>query len=234
MDKGVIHIASYIILGILLLILVFIFTRFRPAATGEITKDIYSINAIMMNFYALKTSEGVVLFDAGINPAVSASGLRKLNLAPESVTHVFLTHSDFDHAGGLKAFPNARVYISEAEERMVNGTTARRGFMRNRLPTPYKTLKDKETFNIGGKSVQARLTPGHTPGSVTYYVDGGRVLVTGDLLRLTGGGEIKPFLILMNMDQEKDAQSTEAIKPDAEKAEYILTGHTGVKQRNLS
>jgi phosphoribosyl 1,2-cyclic phosphodiesterase len=37
--------------------------------------------------------------------------IQKLGLRPEDVQHIFVTHLDFDHAGGISDFPNATVHI---------------------------------------------------------------------------------------------------------------------------
>jgi len=206
--------------------LIYNFTRFRPARTAEIGEGLYVVNSLFVNFYAYHDGDEISLFDAGLSAALARRGLKRLGLSPDKVTRVFLTHTDFDHAGGLPAFPGAEVFISGAEEQMINGRTARRGILRNRLSRAYKTLKDGETVKIGAESVKLILTPGHTPGSASYLI-GQRALVTGDLLRLTRSGEIKPFLWMMNMDHKRDAQSAEAIRDIASRAGYILTGHTG-------
>ena len=103
---------SYILLGVLLVFLFVIFASFRPAGTRKIAEDIYAVNCGFVNFYAVNTAEGVLLFDAGMNPGMARRGLKKLGFAPEGVTHIFLTHSDYDHAGGRGAFEQAEVYLS--------------------------------------------------------------------------------------------------------------------------
>ncbi len=221
---------EYIILAVALAILVFIFTSFHPARTAKIADNLYAMNCAMVNFYAYKNDGGIALFDAGLNPGMARRGLKRLGLSPEDVTRVFLTHTDYDHTGGLAAFPNAEVFISDAEEQMINGETARRGFMRNSLKRPYKTLRDGEIIQHGDASVKLILTPGHTPGSASYLI-GGRALVTGDLLRVTRGN-IKPFLRLMNMDHTRDTQTIDAMRGELEQAEYILTGHTGLHKND--
>ncbi len=220
---------EYIILAVALAVLVFIFSSFHPARTAKIADNLYAVNCAMVNFYAYKNDGGIALFDAGLNPGMARRGLKRLGLSPDEVTRVFLTHTDYDHTGGLAAFPNAEVFISDAEEQMINGETVRRGFMRNSLKRPYKTMRDGETIQHGDVSVKLILTPGHTPGSASYLVDG-RVLVTGDLLRVTRGN-IKPFLRLMNKDHKRDAMTIEAMRGDLGQAEYILTGHTGLHKK---
>ncbi|QHQ63378.1 MBL fold metallo-hydrolase [Anaerocolumna sedimenticola] len=209
------------------MLLVFIFSRFRPAPTQKIADNIFAVRCGFVNFYALKTADSVVLFDTGMNPAVAGRGLRKLGISPDLVTHVFLTHTDYDHTGGLTAFPQAKRYLSAGEEQMINGETARRGFMHNKPFLPYHTMADCETIVVGGVSIKLHLVPGHTPGSAAYLIDN-RILVTGDLLRLSRKGGFLPFLWMMNMNHRQDMQSVEAIRPIAESAEYILTGHTGL------
>ena len=220
---------EYAILVFVLAILAFIFSCFHPARTAKIADNLYAVNCAFVNFYAYRNDSGIALFDAGLNPEMARRGLIKLGLSPDEVTRVFLTHTDYDHTGGISAFPNAEVFISEAEEQMINGETARRGFMRNSLKCPYKTMQDGETIQHGNVSVKLILTPGHTPGSASYLIDE-RILVTGDLLRLTRGG-IKPFLRLMNLDHKRDAQTVEAMRGDLGQAEYILTGHTALHKK---
>ena len=84
------------------------------------------------------------------------------------VTHVLLTHHHHDHVAELDAardrWPDAAV-LSHPEER-VPGTTA--------------DLHPGEELEIGGLTVRALHTPGHTAGMLALLVDG--EVFTGDTL----------------------------------------------------
>lgn len=166
---------------ILFLICIWLYESFHPVPTQKITKDLSVILCGFVNFYALKTDKGIALFDTGLFPSVSKKQMLRLGLSPEDVTHIFLTHTDIDHAGGIRAFKNAEVFISKDEERMINGETARWGFIHNKRLSGYSILEDKETITALGFDIKIHITPGHTPGSAVYLIDG-RYLVTGDLL----------------------------------------------------
>jgi len=217
---------EYIILGVALIILIFIFSAFRPSSTQKITENLYVIRCGIVNFYAFKTANGVILFDTGTNSKFAKRGLEKLGISVEAVTNIFLTHTDYDHAGGIAAFPKAAVYISKEEEQMINGETPRRGFIHNRRLPSYRTVEDGETLIIDKTSVQVYIKPGHTPGSSAYMIDK-HYLATGDLLRVSTKGYIKPFLWLMNKNHKQDIQSIKEAQNIISDAEYILTGHTG-------
>ena len=219
--------AGYIALGVVLAVLIALFSRFRPAATQMILSNLYAIRCIFVNFYALRTNSGVVLFDTGMNPAAAVRGLKKVGIEPDDVTHVFLTHTDYDHAGGISAFKKAEWFISSEEEQMINGTTARRGFIRNRHFSPYSKINDGETVVVDGINIKAHITPGHTPGSTVYCIDN-RLCMCGDLLRISRKGDFLPFLWLMNMNHHQDKESLVAMQPIIKGYEYVLSGHTGV------
>ena len=221
---------SYIILIILAAFLVYLYTRFRPAPTGKVKENLYAVRSVFVNFYILKTSAGLVLFDTGMSPGAAAGGLKKLGLDSGAVKYIFLTHTDYDHAGGVSAFPKAGLYLSKAEEPMIDGTKARRGVIHNRRISGYHTLAGNETVTVGNTKIQMILTPGHTAGSAAYLIDND-TLVSGDLLRITRKGAVSPFLRLMNMDHKQNVESVKAAKPILDKADYILTAHTGFISR---
>lgn len=55
-------------------------------------------------------------FQAKLDPAECAlSQIRALGFRPQDVTDIILTHLDFDHAGGIKDFPHAKVHVYEKE-----------------------------------------------------------------------------------------------------------------------
>ena len=88
-----------------------------------------------------------------------------------TVTHVLLTHHHGDHVAELGAvtrrWPDAAVLIHPAERDLVDGATG--------------DLEPGAVLEIGGLSVRALHTPGHTLGMLSLLVDG-REVYTGDTL----------------------------------------------------
>lgn len=206
---------------------------FRPAATGEITKEFLTVRDSFVNIFILKTGDDLICFDAGNKPEGIEAGFKQLGLDPLKVKAVFLTHSDGDHVNGLPVFKNAVVYLPEMEEPLVTGAK-KRHFMFlskvNKLPVgKYTIIKDGETVKIGKADIKAYLTPGHTPGSTSYLANG-KYLVVGDLALVKDGklvGMPKP----PSEDPAVIAQSlklVEAIKG----VEYIATAHGGIISLN--
>lgn len=85
-----------------------------------------------MNTLVVDLPTGRLLVDTGLSKLISFPGtvpgslrrnLRKAGLWPGSIRYVALTHAHSDHCAGLrrddgrKAFPNATVFISEAEHK---------------------------------------------------------------------------------------------------------------------
>jgi glyoxylase-like metal-dependent hydrolase (beta-lactamase superfamily II) len=205
---------------------------FHPVKTQKLADNLYAVSCLMVNFYLYDTGKSLIAFDTGLSPRMAAKGLKKLGLSPENVKHVFLTHSDFDHQGGLRLFRGAQVYISKREVPMISGLKPRMlGLIYNRRVKNATPLEDRRSIRADATFVQIIDTPGHTAGSACYLVDN-RILVTGDLLRIKLNKEIVPFLAFQNMDHKMNAASLEKLKSEGfiDKAEWILSAHTGVKQ----
>ena len=56
-----------------------------------------------------------ILFDTGANGKILLNNMKKLNIDPTSIGEIFISHSHFDHTGGLSEFLNvskvAKIYI---------------------------------------------------------------------------------------------------------------------------
>jgi len=124
----------------------------------------------------VETSEGLVLIDTGYgmedvhhpHPRLSKffhallnirfreedtalHQVKALGYSPSDVRHIVLTHLDFDHAGGIEDFPQARVHVLEAEREAAE--RKRRGFIARRRyrPAQWDDVRDWRTYRGGGE-----------------------------------------------------------------------------------
>jgi glyoxylase-like metal-dependent hydrolase (beta-lactamase superfamily II) len=118
----------------------------------------------------------------------------------DAVTDVLITHHHRDQVEGLPrlAATGTRIWVPEYEAELVADVDQH--WQRRQLVNNYDlhtdrfsllssvpvagVLKDYSTRQIGHVSVQTVPTPGHTPGSVTYLIDG--YAFTGDLIHSPG------------------------------------------------
>ena len=131
---------------------------------------------IVTHCLLLETDQGLVLVDTGYGledvqgrharlsrlwPAVLNVQLREhetalrqveaLGFSARDVRHIVLTHLDFDHAGGLEDFPEARIHVMETEHDAAE--SKRRGFVGNQRyrPLQWDGVRDWRTYTAGGE-----------------------------------------------------------------------------------
>ena len=196
-----------------------------PTETEKIVDNILSIKDSFVNLYLIKDNDSYIAIDAGNKSEVVSDELKKLNIEPDKVTAVLLTHTDGDHVASIKLFKNAIVYLSKQEEKLLNGEKSRFIFFGNKIDAKeYSVIDDQQIFNIGNLKIKGILTPGHTVGSMCYLVND-QYLFTGDLLSLKDGKMAK-FNELFNMDTKTAIQSMKKIT-ELPEAKYIFTAHYG-------
>jgi glyoxylase-like metal-dependent hydrolase (beta-lactamase superfamily II) len=76
--------------------------------------------------------------------------VRLHGFSPRDVRHIVLTHLDFDHAGGLEDFPEARVHVLQAEADVAED---RRGMIQSRRyrPEQWDEVRNWRFYNPGGE-----------------------------------------------------------------------------------
>ena len=148
----------------------------------------------MMNFIYLigcnKTKEAAV-----VDPAWDIPAIRKL--ARDSgleIKHILMTHAHPDHMNGLEQMlidTNAIIYLHRDEvaymQECGNATGIPTAFMLNKSEN-FRIVEDGDIAAIGNLTVQCIHTPGHTPGSQCFLVDG--KLFTGDTLFVDACGRV--------------------------------------------
>lgn len=105
------------------------------------------------------------------------------------VTHLLFTHTHIDHiygaAGLKKALPHARVVYHGKDQIVVENIPSMcRMFQVPEavMPALDEDLDKTPEFNVGALQVRSILTPGHTPGSVCFYIAEEKLLFSGDTL----------------------------------------------------
>lgn len=142
--------------------------------------------------------EGVVLIDTLMPRRESAitSGLASIGRAPDDVVAILLTHSHFDHTGGvaaLKSETGAPVFASSGDAAAIRGEERPpppplipkwiSPVVRRILPAPHPVELEREVSE--GDALPGDIsvieTPGHTPGHTSYLLDRAEgVLFVGD------------------------------------------------------
>lgn len=159
------------------------------APTEDITKlfpgNVYTLT---VNTFLLSTPEGYVLVDTGFGRQLF-NNLEELNISPDEIKAILLTHMHVDHTGGLArdnqiTFPNADIYVNEKElaywkDQKESNVLA---LYKNRIKTfdPNQWNQEKNPLL---KNICPIAAYGHTPGHTMYQIESQneKFLIWGDL-----------------------------------------------------
>ncbi len=105
---------------------------------------------------------------------------RLLELCPRlGVARVIETHGHWDHIQAVPAMRDAGYEVGISAEDA------------SRLPSYDFFLEDDSVIEVGRLALRTIFTPGHTPGSMCFLVEGSPVLFSGDTLFPGGPGTTK-------------------------------------------
>jgi hydroxyacylglutathione hydrolase len=131
-------------------------------------------------------SREALVIDPGDEPDRILSALAAAKLSPVALLH---THAHFDHITGTRAVKEATgapIFLHPADRPLYDALpdqAALFGLGAGAPLPPDAPLADGERIRFGAFAVQAIHTPGHTPGSACFLLEGDApVLFSGDTL----------------------------------------------------
>lgn len=169
----------------------------KPAAPFRIADNLYYVGSSDISSYLVTTPAGHFLIDAGYTSTVPIieANIATLGFTLGDVRILLNTQAHFDHAGGfaeMKKRTGASLMVSAADADVIERGGTRDFSLGDTATFPAATvdrrLKDGDTVPLGGTTLTAHLTPGHTMGCTTWTFDAhdrGRTLHVVDLCGLS-------------------------------------------------
>ena len=160
----------------------------RPAEPFRVIGNIYFVGTNELAIYLVTTPAGHFLLDSGLEdtPPLIRANVERLGFRITDVKILLSTHAHADHIAGhaaAKAMTGARVLASPADAKVIrSGGGGPLALDMTWPPTPVDAeLTDGQAVELGGTTLVAHFTPGHTPGATTWTTtvddDGRRLAV---------------------------------------------------------
>lgn len=192
------------------------------------------------SIYAIETSAGVVLIDAGsgLEPELIEANLRADGYDPDAVRALVITHAHADHAGGAgwwKARTGCETLVPEGERGIVEGTVEARDVLNTAkraglYPADYvfpaagvdRGVSDGDLLTFGDVTLRAIEVAGHSAHHTCYLAElaGRRVLFSGDAVFYGGSLLLQNIAECRMSDYRRDLPKLEGLRVDV-----LLPGH---------
>lgn len=161
----------------------------------QIFGNLYFVGNRFVSSHIIDTGEGLILLDSNYPECLYmvTEGMHKLGLDPANIKYILHSHGHLDHIGGTRALVEmygCKTIIGRKDVPYVTGevdlTWARElgypAFVQSFEPDII--LDDGNVFKFGNTSIRAVSTPGHTPGTMSYFfnvTDGTTTYIAGML-----------------------------------------------------
>lgn len=148
----------------------------------------HCIGSFGVNTFTLickKTKEAAVIDPGGQTETLLAD----IQAEGAKITHLLFTHTHIDHIYGAEslkqAVPEAKIVYHGKDQIVVDNIASMCNMfgvpVRN-MPAQDMDLEKTPEFSVGALQVRSLLTPGHTPGSVCFYIAEEKMMFSGDTL----------------------------------------------------
>lgn len=125
-----------------------------------------------VSVYLLDSGEGLVLLDTGMKELLYLiiDSIHRLGFDPRQIKAILISHGHGDHCNGamaLHALTGAEIWMNAVDEVFYRQhPIPELGY----IPFPvHHHFGDGEVFSMGRFHIRTRFTPGHTPGTTSFF-----------------------------------------------------------------
>ena len=206
-----------------------------PAEPFRIVGNIYYVGGANIASYLITTPQGHILIDTGMNEMhdVIKNAVATLGFKTSDIKIMLSSHAHFDHIEGhaaMKRLTGAQVMAMAGDAEALrsgkdNSALGAIGWE----PVPVaRVLKHGDTVSLGGTTLRALRTAGHTQGATTWLTtvdDKGRQYNVAFLGGTTPNGGVPLFNNPRHKNVIEDTQRTFAILKAEKVPDIYLAGH---------
>jgi metallo-beta-lactamase class B len=148
----------------------------QPFEPFRIAGNLYYVGSKGLASYLVATPEGHVLINSDLEESVPLlrASVEKLGFKFTDIRVLLISHAHFDHDAGsaaIKKLTGARYMVMDADVPVVeSGGKADFQYPESGYPPAKvdRVLHDGDVVKLGGTTLVAHLTPGHTRGCTTW------------------------------------------------------------------
>jgi len=193
----------------------------QPVEPFRIFGPLYYVGASDVTAFAFATSDGLIVLDGG-SPETAPQirrNLETLGFGIDQVKVLINTHAHVDHAGGLaelKRASGARMVASEGDAPLLEAGGKGDFAFGDEIPYPPVTVdrrvRDGDTLTLGGLTLTANVTAGHTKGCTTWTakLESGGVVRDAVFICSTSVADPERYRLADNPDYPTIAEDYEA------------------------
>src|ERR1700739_740904 len=154
---------------------------YEPFPAHKVIGNVYYVGSKDLASFLITPPEGPTLINSGFERTVPLiqKSVESLGFKMTDVKILLASHAHSDHVAGhalLQKLTHAKVYVMRGDDQVIaSGGKGQYLYTTSRWD-PCKVdrvLEDRDEVKLGGVTLVARLTPGHTRGCTTWTGRGG-------------------------------------------------------------
>jgi metallo-beta-lactamase class B len=176
----------------------------KPFAPHLVIGNLYYVGSKGLASYLFVTPQGNILINSSLEASVPLirESIEKLGFKFSDTKILLISHAHFDHCAGsaqIKKLTGAKYMVMDADVPVIEGGGVTDFIYGDSPKSLYPATKvdhslhDGELVELGGTTLMAHLTPGHTKGCTTWTVK-----VAGQNVVIVGSPNVNPGYQLVN------------------------------------
>ena len=143
----------------------------------HVVGNIYFVGTSWVSCFIIETEEGLILIDCAMQETAYQliDAIHQVGLNPGNITKLFISHGHFDHCGAariIQEMTGCEIWLGKDDEFFF---TERRDLIHLEHTVPEFKITNIYDYNkeivIGGTRIRPVHSPGHTPGTTTFFIE---------------------------------------------------------------